>query len=287
MQPKISVVMPVWNGEKFLQAAIESVLKQSFADFEFVIVDDGSTDGTRDILASYSDRRITVHRLDHGGIVTALNFGMSVARSEWIARQDADDISHPDRFALQWRALEQRPETVLSYTDVSLVGQDAGLTGQARFPRTRAMLALRLCRQNPIVHSTVMFQKEAFVRAGGYRPEERHAEDFALWGRLLPHGDFVGLPDRLLSFRLHAQSVSKANLETQSALAAEIALAHCRAFMNLSEGDARHALAVLSTPRHPDWSWFLCKCAPRLRWKSAELYSWLALQTLKRLRPGV
>ena len=142
--------MPVWNGERYLRAALDSVFAQSFADFELVVVDDGSTDRTSDILGSYSDSRLITHRLEHAGIVTALNFGTSVARGEWIARQDADDISQPERLATQMKAVRARPDAVLSYTDVALVGEDARGIKPARFPRTKAFLALRLCYQNPI-----------------------------------------------------------------------------------------------------------------------------------------
>ena len=289
MPPKISVVMPVWNGEKYLRAALDSVLAQTFVDFELIVVDDGSTDGTLGILESYPDPRIKILRLDHGGIVTALNRGVEAARGDWIARQDSDDISRPERFAQQWRAVHEKADAVLSYTDVSLIGLETAGLGRARFPRTKAMLALRLCWQNPIVHSTVMFRKETFLRAGGYLPNERHAEDFALWGRMLETGDFIGLPERLLDFRVHPESVSKGNLETQIALNAEIAVQHCRRFMRLDEAPARRAFNILSSRTVGEagrgWGWFLCSCAPRLRWKSGEVWSWLCLQTIKRILP--
>src|ERR1700690_1943654 len=113
MKPCISVVMPVWNGETFLREAIDSILSQTFADFELIIVDDGSTDGTAKILASYPDARLRVFRLDHAGIVVALNFGAAQARGTWIARQDADDISWPGRLEAQWKALQLNPHAVL------------------------------------------------------------------------------------------------------------------------------------------------------------------------------
>lgn len=289
MPPKISVVMPVWNGEKYLRAAIESVLAQSFTDFELIVVNDGSTDSTSEIVTSYADARVKHHRLEHGGIVTALNFGVSVAQAEWIVRQDADDVCHRERFATQWRAIWDDSQAVLCFCDVSLIGEGCAEIRRTRFPRTRALIALRLCYHCPIVHSSVLFRKDAFLRAGEYRAEERHAEDYALWGRMLELGGFIPLPNRLLDLRLHDESVSKGNLDAQIALTTRIAVEHCERFMRLTSEEARRAFGILVVPAHSrksrDWWWFLSKCAPRLRWWSLELGAWLLLQTLKQIIP--
>jgi glycosyltransferase involved in cell wall biosynthesis len=286
MAPRISIVMPVWNGEKYLAAAIESCWAQTFPDFELIVVDDGSTDGTPEILHSYRDERLMIHRLDHGGIVSALNFGIAQGRAEWIARQDADDVSMPDRIAQQWEAVQNNPKAALCFTDVSLLNESDEKVGRARLPRTRALIALRLCFQCPIVHSTVLFRKDTFAAAGRYNPTERHAEDYALWGRMLERGHFVALPDRLVQLRVHARSVSKQNLETQLALTLHIAAQHCARFMRLDVNDATRAAKILARvpgqATRRDWLWFLSRCAPRLRWWSGEAFAWLALQTARR-----
>jgi glycosyltransferase involved in cell wall biosynthesis len=285
MKPRISVVMPVWNGEAYLREAIGSILSQTFTDFELIVVDDGSSDGTPKILASYHDVRVRVFRLDHAGIVVALNFGIAQAKAEWIARQDADDVSLPHRLEAQWRALQLNPHAVLVHTDVECIGEESQPASRPRFSKTRAFMALRLCYQCPIVHSTVLFKKETALAVGGYLPDERHAEDYSLWGRMLERGEFVGLPEKLLEFRIHPMSVSKQNLEIQLALTKKIGTERCKKFMQLSEPEARRAHGVLSTlPRErkwADWWWFLTCCAPRLRWKSIELYMWLLLQTAR------
>lgn len=287
MMPKVSVVMPVWNGEKYLRAAVESILSQTFQDFELIAADDGSKDGTIAILESYSDPRVRILRLDHGGIVLTLNRGVMAAHADLIARQDADDISCPTRLAKQVEAMARAPSAVLCYTDALVLRDGKSAAQPSRFPRTKALLALRLCYQNPIVHSTVLFRKEAFLRSGGYQSSERHAEDFALWGRMLEIADFVALPEPLLDFRVHPASVSKQNLVLQGALASGIAIDHCARFMKLSESEARRAYQVLSlAPRQrsgSEWRWFISHCAPRLRWKSNEVRAWLLLQTLKQL----
>jgi glycosyltransferase involved in cell wall biosynthesis len=288
MIPGISIIMPVWNGEKYLAAAVDSLLAQTYTDFELLVIDDGSTDRTPEILRSYADPRLRVLRLDHAGIVVALNHGLSQAKAQWVARLDADDLSLPRRLELQWQAVNRHPQAVLCHTNVTYFGEDSLSIGEARLPRSRSFTALRLCYQCPIVHSTVLFKKSAALAAGGYLPEERHAEDFSLWGRLLEQGEFVTLPQKLVQFRVHQQSVSQKNLEVQRALARQIGIRHCQQFFRLNEPEAAMANAILranARERVPqDWWWFLTRCAPRLKWKSAETLGWLILQTAKQLK---
>jgi glycosyltransferase involved in cell wall biosynthesis len=277
--------MPVWNGQQYVRAAIESILNQTFPDFEFIVVDDGSTDGTREILRSYEDARLRVFHLEHAGIVPALNFGVDHSKAEWIARQDADDLSQPDRLQRQWSRISASGKAVLCHTDFEFIEGDGPNPPKATFPRSRALVALKLCFQCPIVHSTVLFQKSAFRKVGGYRVEERHAEDFALWGRLAECGQIVGMRAKLLCLRQHPGSVSKQNVDAQSALTQKIAVEHCRRFMDLTDCDAKRAHRILATrpeQRHmSEWFWFLHSCVPRLRWWSGELFTWLLLQTLR------
>ncbi|HEX3856614.1 MAG TPA: glycosyltransferase [Verrucomicrobiae bacterium] len=281
--PKISVLMPVWNGERFLAEAVESILAQTFADFELIAVDGGSTDRTLEILVGYRDPRIRIFQAPPG-IVPALNFGIARARGNWIARHDADDISLPQRLALQWAAINRKPDVVLCHTDVALTGENIEAIGRARFPRSQAFLALKLCYQCPIVHGSVLFKKEAVLAVGGYQGQQ--AEDYGLWGRLIENGRVIGIPKKLVRFRIHEVSASKRHREVMTAAAEKIAIEHCRRFMNLSNEDARRAHGVLVAHgkcRWPEWSWFLRHCTPRLRWKSAETYAWLGWQTLKTL----
>jgi glycosyltransferase involved in cell wall biosynthesis len=285
MFPCITILMPVWNGEKFLAAAVDSLLAQTFTDFELLVIDDGSTDRTPEILRAYTDSRLRVLRLDHGGIVVALNHGLAQAKADWIARLDADDISEPRRLELQWQAASHNPRAVLCHTAVTFFGEGTALVGEAWLPRSRSFMALRLCCQCPVVHSTVLFKKSVALAAGGYFSEERHAEDFSLWGRMLEQGEFVVLPEKLVRFRLHVQSVSRQNLAVQTALARQIGIRHCQKFMRLTEAEAIRANALLLTEARcrslPDWWWFLTHCVPRLRWHSVETFGWLLWQTVK------
>ncbi len=289
INPTLSVIMPVWNGEAHLGEAVESILAQTFDDFEFLILDDGSTDGTPAILAGYAarDHRIRIIPLNHEGIVLALNRGVAEARADWIARMDCDDRAHPERFARQWAAIRQNPEAVLCHTQLHIVGDPKYVTRAARFVRSQALIALRLCYQCPISHPTVMFHKGTFLACGNYLPEERHAEDFGLWGRMILRGEVVGVPEPMLDFRVHEGSISKQKAETQVALSYEIAIRHCEAFMGLGRKDAERALRILRYTSYQgtlaDWFWFLSRCLPRLKWQSLELWIWAIQQTLKRV----
>lgn len=277
--------MPVWNAERFLAEAVESILGQTFTDFEFLIIDDGSTDKSLQIIRSYRDPRIRVLGLGHSGIVQALNFGVEHAKAEWVARMDADDVSTPDRLEVQWRALTRTPQAVLCFTDVEEFGSECRPGPRARLPRTRAFMALSLCRRCPIPHGTVLFQKRAAKAAGLYREEERHAEDFGLWGRMLWQGPFLCVPQKLMRLRVHASSISFHQQKIQKALAEKICHQHLAQFMAL-EGEAlKKAYRILqSTPsarKAGEWFWFIHICLGRLRWQSLELWAWLASETLR------
>ena len=283
--PLVSVLMPTMNAGLYVSEAVESILSQTLSDFELLVVDGGSTDGTLDVLSRYRDERLRVLPAPSAGLAPALNFGIAQARASWIARQDADDVSLPHRLEIQWKAVDAQAQAVFSHTDVEFIGEGGPMAGRARFPRTQALLALRLCFQCPIFHSTVMFKRQAAMAVGGY--QEPQAEDYALWGRLIESGRFVGIPQRLLKFRIHPASASSRHREPMLALAETIAVEHCRRFMGLAEEEAKRAHAVLQDADQrswADWKWFISHCVPRLRWKSVEMYAWLGLQTITALR---
>ena len=279
--------MPVRNGERFLKQTIDSLCAQTLEDFELVVVDGGSTDRTLEILSGYNDPRIRIFEQPLE-ITPARNFGISQSKSSWIAVHDADDVSHPQRLELQYKAITKTPNAVLSYTDVSLIGDLAAAGGKAHFPKSQALLAMRLCYQFPMVHSTLMFSKEAALAVGGYT--WRWAEDYGLVVRLVERGRAVAIPRKLVHFRLHPTSNTHKLMSEMNAMAVEIAVDACRRLMRLSDDDARRAHAALmhrgQPGQWPEWSWFLRFCVPRLPWKSLELSAWLGLQTLKMLRPG-
>jgi len=285
--PQISVVMPTRNSERFLAATVDSLLGQTFKDFEMIVVDGQSTDKTLDILAGYKDPRIRVFQQPLA-ITAARNFGLEQSQSPWIVAHDSDDVSHPRRLETQWAALGRKPGAVFSYTGTNHIGNVDAAGGRSRFPMTQAFFAMRLCYQFPMVHSTLMFSRQAALSVGGYTWQL--AEDYGLVSRLIELGRMVAVPEKLVDFRLHPTSNTHGWMSQMEAMAVEIAVDNCRRFFRVSDADARRAHRALVNHGKPgqwaEWSWFLRCCAPRLPWKSAELYAWLAFQAVKSVRPG-
>lgn len=210
--------MPVYNGERFLAEAIESILGQTFGAFEFVIIDDGSTDASPTILADYASRdpRIRVVTQANAGIVAALNRGLAECRAPLVARMDADDVSEPDRLAAQTKVLRGDSDLVLLGTAIRLVAESGRPGPVVRGPACHDAIAETLQRGNCIAHPTVIMRRDAVMTAGGYREELRHAEDYDLWSRLAPRHRLANLPHPFLRYRIHESQASWESAEIQA-----------------------------------------------------------------------
>ena len=209
--PRVSVVLPVWNGERYLAAAIQSILDQSFAAFELLIVDDGSTDQTLSIAQRYAakDARIELLRIEHGGIANALNAGFQRARAPYVARMDADDIALPSRLQTQIAYLDSHPRCVVVGCDTEVIDESEHVLGTISFPIAHAALVDLLLSGggSPFAHPAVVVRTDAVRAVGGYRPEHCPSEDYALWLQLMDSGDFASIPECLLRYRLHRDSI--------------------------------------------------------------------------------
>lgn len=218
-KPAVSVLMPVFNGEKYLSEAIESILNQTFGDFELIIIDDGSTDGTAEILHEYAqhDDRIRIHHQDNHGIVFALNKGLELARGRFIARMDADDISLTGRFASQVKYLDSHPEISVLGGDARIIGQHGEIINNIHlsFAFEPLFIFWILLFENCITHSTVMMRTDAIKRLGGYDEKYLFAEDYYLWSRLPKENLICNLPEVVLFHRVHTGNVSQKNIEVQ------------------------------------------------------------------------
>lgn len=202
-EPKISVVMPAYNGGVWLNQAIESITNQSFADFELIVVDDGSTDQTAQVIeeAAHVDDRIrSVHQV-HLGISSALNRGAALARSPIIARMDADDIAEPNRLVMQLAFLDAHPRVVAVGSWAHTIDGRGQRIGNRRPATEPSKLHDILPRQNPFVHSSMMMRADVFRSLGGYRPVVDGAEDYDLWLRMSERGELANIPEFLLSYR--------------------------------------------------------------------------------------
>jgi len=209
----ITILMPAYNVERYLRGALDSVFRQTFQDFELVIVNDGSTDGTAAILAGLRDPRIRVIDQPHGGLAAALRAGLAQARGRYLARMDADDEALPHRLAVQKALLDRAPRVVLVHALADVIDPDGRpLSMVLGDPRPSAVTKWLLLWQNPIVHPTVMLRLDT-LRAHhlNYRLEFFRADEFDLWNRLAPHGDFEAIPEVLHRYRLHPESMTRRN----------------------------------------------------------------------------
>jgi hypothetical protein len=219
--------MAVLNGERYIKDALESILGQSFRDFEFITINDGSTDNTAGILQQYAqlDERLLVFHQENRGLIAALNRGCRLARGNYIARMDADDISVPDRFEKQVDFLERRPAVAVLGGAIKLTDPKGVSIGEWNYPVDHRQIKEELHRTNCLCHPAIMMRKDAFDAMEGYRRPFPHAEDYDLWLRMAERFELANLPDVLLYYRIHARQVSPKNLSQQvlSALAAEAA----------------------------------------------------------------
>ena len=209
-KPKLSVILPVYNGQQYLTEAIESVLSQSFTDFELIIINDGSTDGSGEIIKALSDARIRYFEQSNKGLAATLNRGISLAKGEYVARQDQDDVCLPSRFEKQAAFLDAN-------LDVGMVGTAAEIwAGNERtdrflkHPVDDASLTFGLLFDNHFVHSSVTIRRAVFARVGGYAEGLRQPpEDYELWSRVMREYKLANLPDVLMVYREVEGSMSR------------------------------------------------------------------------------
>lgn len=217
--PDVSVVLPVWNGERFLKEAVESVLSQTLASLELLLIDDGSTDSTPTIAADFAKRdpRVRVIRLERGGIVHALNAGIDAARGRYVARMDADDICFPERLEKQVAHLDADANCVAVGCAVEVMDEGGARVGRTTYPETHAQIAQTLIEGGSMVmaHPTVMARRETLVSVGGYRADSFPSEDRDLWFRMSRVGTLANMRECLLRYRRHADAVSINERERQ------------------------------------------------------------------------
>jgi hypothetical protein len=208
---KISVVLPVYNCPAYVGIAIESILNQTFEDFEFLIIDDGSNDETPEVLKRYNDPRVRHIRHENRGLAGTLNVGIELALGKYIARQDQDDISLPDRLERQFAYMEEHPECGLLGTWAQIMEGDRLVQRFHRHPADPSAIQYALLLNNPFVHSSVMIRKSVLEKAGGYStdPARQPPEDYELWSRLARQARVANLPEVYLHYREVPNSMSR------------------------------------------------------------------------------
>jgi glycosyltransferase involved in cell wall biosynthesis len=261
--PRVSVLLAVYNGERYLRAAVDSVLGQTFADFELIAIDDGSSDATPAILRGYAaaDARVRVVSRPNRGLTNTLNEGLDLARAPYLARMDADDLCLPERFAKQVAWLDEHPDCVLVGSRVLAVDPDGLPIREMAMETTHEQIDhAHLNRGWPVVHPAVMMRLDAVRRAGGYRDQYNTLEDTDLFLRLAEVGRLANLPDVLLHYRQHFGSVTHTKAARQHELRQALYdEAHARRGQAL---DARLPPPPPPLPRasqHHDWAWAALK----------------------------
>jgi glycosyltransferase involved in cell wall biosynthesis len=239
--PLVSVIMPVYNCENYLNEAIDSILSQSFINFEFLIINDGSTDDSGKIINNYSDIRIIYHEFEmNEGLIKCLNFGIQHAQGKYIARMDADDISLPNRFAIQVDYLEKNPLIGVCGSFVKFFGQDdrvweppchsnqikAGLINGSMISHPASMIRSEILKLNNII----------------YNEEFYPAEDYYLWLQLSTVTDFHNIPRILLKYRINENQLSTINNEKQFHISQKIRLKSILKIPNLNPLEVKNLL---------------------------------------------
>ncbi|MCP9834425.1 MULTISPECIES: glycosyltransferase family A protein [unclassified Cyanobium] len=209
--PIVTVLLPVYNCERYLADAIESILSQSYSDFEFIIIDDGSTDRSSEVIAGFGDQRIKVFQHENRGLAATLNRGIELATGKYIARQDQDDLSYPERLAHQVEFMEAHHDCVLLGTWAQIMEIDRVVNRFHHHPPEDAELRYLMLFNNPFVHSSVMLRRSALAQVGGYStdPDRQPPEDFELWSRLARVGGIANLGEVLLAYREIPGSMSR------------------------------------------------------------------------------
>lgn len=212
--PLVTVLMAVYNGEAYLKEAVESILNQTFTNFEFLIIDDASTDNSRQLLDGYRDFRMRVLSNSHNlRLARSLNRGIEMARGKYIARMDADDISLPHRLERQVAFMESHPDIGVSGSWLECFG---ALSQVWDYPVEPGIILSNLLFQNQLGHPTVIMRRQLMISKGlFYNPDYREAEDYDLWTRCGEHFPLGNLAEVLLFYRWHERQASQANLNEQ------------------------------------------------------------------------
>jgi glycosyltransferase involved in cell wall biosynthesis len=210
-KPKVSVLLPVYNGEPYLKAAIESILNQTFRDFELIIIDDGSKDRSKEIISQFKDKRIRWQSQPNAGLASTLNKAMKLAHGDYLARQDQDDLSLPERLAKQVDFLDKHPNIGVVGTASKVWIEDKPTEQTLKHPSQNPEIQFNLLFDTPFVHSSVTIRRSTLDKVGLYTtdPKRQPPEDYELWSRLGRSCQLANLPDTLHIYRETKGSMSR------------------------------------------------------------------------------
>ncbi len=290
--PTVSVLMPVYNGYRYVSEAIESILQQTYTDFELLITDDGSQDQSLTVLQSYAERdaRILLTSRSNKGLTPTMNEMLGKARGKFIAVMEQDDCSIPQRLALETQFLQEHPDVVCVSGWPQLIDEEGRLLTQLMMPTTHNEIqTLALAGHSGVSHPGVMFRKDSLLQVGGYDESLRLAHDLDLWLKLGEVGKLANLAEGVVQYRLHPESESERNRLRQR----EEALIVCqrawqRRGIDKGQFDAHEPWRPGSdkASRHYfmlKYGWWAFRSGER---QTALLYGWRAVRTLPIDRDG-
>lgn len=215
MIPQVSVILPVFNAQSYLRESIDSILAQSFEDFELIIVNDGSTDDSLGVISSYADKRIILINQENAGLPISLNRAIRLAKGQYLVRQDADDVSLPSRLKEQVAYLDAHPQCALLGTWADILVENTPTDRGLNHPHLNGDIQMKLLFFNCFVHSSVMIRKIALEKSGLYPedPDKFPPEDYDLWLRIAKYFEIANLPKPLLQYRELPSSISRSKLQ--------------------------------------------------------------------------
>ncbi|GCD78394.1 hypothetical protein JCM31826_18760 [Thermaurantimonas aggregans] len=209
MNPEVSVILSVYNAQLYLAECIESVLAQSYENFELLIVDDGSTDGSWEVIEGFSDKRIRAFQIQNSGVAKAKNYLLERARGRWIAVIDADDVWHPLKLEIQLKFLEKHPEYILVGSFAQIIDKDGNLLHIEPKMTDWQTISKLIEQKNLFTHSSVIYSRNAAVELGGYRTEvHQYLADYELMKALCRKGKAANIPVALVKYRIVPYSVT-------------------------------------------------------------------------------
>ena len=205
----ISIILPVYNCENFIKESITSILLQTYKNFELLIINDGSTDSTEIIANSFNDKRIIIHNTNHSGLINALNYGINKAKGDFIARMDADDISHPDRLRLQLENIINTNSDICGCSFFT-IDEKSNIKRTYKIPYNIDDIKIRIIFNVPFCHGSILAKKNIFLKFKYGSSQNNIVEDYNLWIKMIENGIiFTNCKEKLYFLRQHNQSLSK------------------------------------------------------------------------------
>lgn len=217
LKPKVSIILPVYNAEAYIDKAIQSVLNQTFSDYELIIIDDGSIDKSIHLINNFKDPRIIfIKHTANQGLISTLNEGLQRAHGDYIARIDADDMwTDVDKLQKQITFLEQNTEYGVVGTWAYTIDENDKKIGTIKNPTTDTQIRKWFLIKNCLIHPSVLFRKDIALKSGSFLSDEKYVEDYGLWLRMGSFGRFANIPEYLMSYRIHSKSITQSKNEEQ------------------------------------------------------------------------